>query len=82
MKNNQEFYEFIDNLEEELKALGDNVAAKKLRLAKASGSVGTEVFFALRHELNSILLSKSDISLETRGKINEAINDLNVALDS
>jgi hypothetical protein len=81
MKDNQEFYEFIDDLEQELKKLGDGVAAEKLRLAKEGGSVGTEVFMALSNELNSILITNLDLPLEIRGKISEAINDLNIALD-
>jgi hypothetical protein len=36
---------------------------------------------ALSNELNSILITNLDLPLEIRGKISEAINDLNIALD-
>ena len=80
MKNNQEFYEFIDDLVQELKRIGDEDAAEKLRLAKIGGSTGTEVFMELRYELENILATKSDLSVQYRRKAIEALKDINTAL--
>ena len=79
MRDNDELYEYINDLVQELKRTGDEGAAKELKSAKG-GSTGTEVFMELRYQLENILSTKPGLSGEFRKKAIEALNYINTAL--
>jgi hypothetical protein len=79
MRNNDELYEFITELIQELRRIEDHSAATKLDIA-LSGATSTEIFMDLRYELENILATKSNLADEFRKKAIEALNDINTAL--
>ena len=86
MRGNDELYNFIDELVQELRTEGqelrtegDEVSATKLDSAM-SGATGTEIFMDLRYELENILATKPDLPVGYRKRAIEALNDINTAL--
>ncbi len=81
MKNNKEFFKFIENLVNELKILGESNAAESIEKAERISSVPGEVFGALRLELKRLHEKEVSSRLKCSNEINIAIDILDRILD-
>ncbi|OGT95231.1 MAG: hypothetical protein A2298_02060 [Gammaproteobacteria bacterium RIFOXYB2_FULL_38_6] len=77
---NYEYYKVADEIIKRLQNEGFANWAQKLDDAIAGGATGTEIFMALRFNLNKLKAEQKGISKETLELIRDLIFHLNVAL--
>lgn len=79
MNSNDELYNFIEDLINWLDCNGEDEFAIFLKTS-LNGSVGTEIFMALRYYLNNLKKSGIKLPEQIREKIDEAITTINKEL--
>lgn len=80
LENNQQLYEFIEVLKNELRRLEQPRCADSLDTAMYISSVGTEVFMALREELIRLQDSEINFSPVVRHQISVGVRYIGRAL--
>jgi hypothetical protein len=77
---NYEYYAVAREIEKKLNEEGFNNWSQKLEDAIISGATGTEIFMALRWNLNQIKREAKTISKETLSLIDDLFIHINAAL--
>jgi hypothetical protein len=82
MKNNEEFFNFIEKLVEELETKGEEYTVEAIRSAEEISTVTGEVLGALRLELRKLCDKKIYLHLNSKAEVEQALNYLDKVLGS